>query len=448
MIANRWLKIVSILLISTVYLISFSHIGVMAYDAFLNKGSFKPGTQIASIQIENMTKNQAEKKVEEKLAAWFKEENLQLLINGEKIVVNEFFFTFDLPATIEQANNGQENEIVLQINQDVYEADLKSVLQVQYETIDHELLQSTLINSVKEMTSEKQYFTVEAFMRDNVESIAAENALTAKFNQEDVQKVLNVLGTVEIPAQSQVSLLELIGDTRLTQGGLNIVSSAIYRTVLLTNFVVVERQTSVALPEHIELGYEAFIEPDSSDLKWFNPNETDYTLTFHLMNGSLHVKVNGAPFLQHYRVKLEDKTSYSPKTIVRYTSLLDEGEEVVKQAGKEGLLVKVFREVYDTNNVFVESEQIAEDFYPPTHKIIETGLINRMVENSTEIVDEGSSQSLEEDSINSSTAGYEKSEAFKEQVSETDENQTSKSETSNTKSDGLWETPTEGALEK
>lgn len=446
--ANRWLKIVSILLISTVYLISFSHVGVMAFDAFLNKGSLKPGTQIASIQIENMTRNQAEKKLEENLAAWFKEENLQLLINGEKIVVNEFFFTIDIPATIEQANNGKGNGFVVQINQDVYEADLKSVLQDQYEAIDHNLLQSTLINSLNKMTNEKQYFTVEAFMRDDVESIAAENTLAAPFNQDDVQKVLSALGTVEVPAQSQVSLLELIGDSKLPQEGLDIVSSAIYKTILLTNFVIVERQTSESLPEHIELGYEALIETDSSDLKWFNPNETDYTLTFQLMNGSLNVKVNGAPFLQNYRVKFEDKTSYSPKTIVRYTSLLDEGKEDVKQAGKEGLLVKVFREVYDANDVFVESEQIAEDFYPPTHKIIETGLINRMVENATEIVDEGSSQSIEEDTTNRSTTGSEQNESSDEQVSESDGNQTSQTETSNTQRDGLWETPTKDALEK
>lgn len=446
--ANRWLKIVSILLISTVYLISFTHIGVMAYDTFLKKGSFKPGTQIASIQLENMTTTQAEKELKEKVAVWFAEENLQLLINGEKVVINEFFFTFDFPATIVRVNGGKENEFVVHVNQDVYETDLKSVLQDRYEAIDHELLQSTLIKSVNNMLSEKQYFTVEAFMRDDVDTIAAENTLTASFNQEDVQKVLTVLGEVKVPAQSQISFLELIGTTtNLPQESLNIVSSAIYKTILLTNFIVVERQTSESLPKHIELGYEAFIDPDASDFKWFNPNETAYTLTFELMNDHLNVKVNGAPFLQSYRVKFEDKTSYSPKTIVRYTSLLNEGEEELKQDGQEGLLVKVFREVYDGNDVLVESKQISEDFYPPAHRIIETGLINRMVENSMKIVDEGSSQSLDDDSTNSSTESNENNQSAEEQVNDTDENQLSETETSATQRDGLWETPTE-ALEK
>jgi len=445
--ANSWLKIVSILLISTVYLVSFTHIGVMAYDTFLKKGSFKPGTQIASIQLENMTKTQAEKELEEKVAAWFAEENLQLLIKGEKVVINEFFFTFDFPATIERVNDGKGNEFVVHVNQDVYEADLKSVLQDQYEAIDHDLIQSTLIKSVNNMLSEKQYFTVEAFMRDDVDTIAAENTLTASFNQEDVQKVLTVLGEVKVPAQSQISFLELIGtSTNLSQDSLHIVSSAIYKTLLLTNFIVVERQTSVTLPKHIELGYEVFIDPDTSDFKWFNPNETAYTLTFDLKNDHLNVKVNGTPFLQNYRVKFEDKTSYSPKTIVRYTSLLDEGEEVVKQAGQEGLLVKVFREVYDGNDVLVASEQISEDFYPPAHRVIETGLINRMVENAIKIVDEGSSQSLDDDSTNSMESS-ESNQSSEEQVNDKDGNEPSETETSATQRDGLWETPTE-ALEK
>ena len=439
MIANRWLKIVSVLLISTVYLITFSHVGVMAYDAFLNKGSFKPGTQIASIQIENMTINQAEKELEEKVSAWFKEENLQLLINGEEIVVNEFFFTFNIPATIDQVNDGKGNAFVVQVNTDVYEADLKNILQDQYEAIDHELLQSTLINSVNNMTSEKQFFTIEAFMRNDVDSNAAEAVLTTSLHQDDVKKVLSALGTVVIPAQSQVSFLELAGTSNLPQEGLNIVSSAIYKTILLTNFVVVERHTSQTLPEYIELGYEAYIHEDSSDFKWFNPNQTDYSLTFELINESLYVKVNGAPFLQNYLVKLEDKTSYSPKTIVRYTSLLDEGEEVVKQAGQEGLLVKVLREVYDMNDVFVESEQLAEDFYPPTHKIIETGLMNRMLENSVEILDEENAQSTE-DSTNS-TNQSEENQVIQQQVSENTGIQSTE------ETNGIWETPTE-ALEK
>ncbi|PGT88161.1 MULTISPECIES: G5 domain-containing protein [Bacillaceae] len=438
---NRGLKIYLVLLISTVYLVSFSQMGVKAYDAFLTKGTFEPGTLIGSVNIENMTKEQAINELEQQVTAWFQGEYLQLSINEEITVIGQDFFNFDFPATVDSITSETSNELIVSVNQTVYEEQLKTFLNKRYETIDHEQLQAVMVDAVKKMATENQFFSIGAYVKSDLNTVAAENFVSSSFDQAMVQKVVDSIGTIIIPAQSQVSFLEVIKDSEnLPQDGLNVVASALYKTFLSTNFVIVERHTGIQLPETIELGYEANIIKDKSDLKWYNPNSTEYTISLELTNAGLFARVNGAPFLNSYKVNLVEKTSYPPKSIIRYTSFLEEGQEKVVQKGKDGLSVKITREVFDLEGVFIKSEEIAEDFYPPTHKIIETGLINRLLNNesSNEVFTE------EKESTEQETTENDNSEN-KESVKE-DSNTTDNEEKSN--SEGIWETPAKNAIEK
>ncbi|WP_121662984.1 VanW family protein [Metabacillus litoralis] len=435
---NRGLKIYLVLLISTVYLVSFSQMGVKAYDAFLSKGTFEPGTLIGSVNIENMTKEQAINELNQEVAAWFKGQYLQLSINEENTVIGQDFFTFDFPATVDSITNGASNELIVSVNQTVYEEQLKSLLNERYDTIDHEQLQAVIEVAVKKMVPENQFFSIGAYVKSDLNTVAAENFVSTSFDYNLVQRVVDSIGTITVPAQSQVSMLELIEKSdNLPQEGLNVVSSALYKTFLTTNFVIVERHTGHELPETIELGYEANIIKDKSDLKWYNPNQSEYTISLKLTNAGLLVRINGAPFLYSYKVNLEEKTSFKPKSIIRYTSLLEEGQEKVIQKGKDGLSVKITREVFDLEGAFVESEEIAEDFYPPTHKIIETGFINRLLNNQ-------STNDISEETESTKQETIENDESSEEDNK--DSNTSGNEEKSN--SEDIWETPSKNAIEK
>ncbi|WP_251396297.1 VanW family protein [Metabacillus litoralis] len=435
---NRGLKIYLVLLISAVYLVSFSQMGVKAYDAFLSKGTFEPGTLIGSVNIENMTKEQAINELNQEVAAWFKGQYLQLSINEDNTVIGQDFFTFDFSATVDSITSGASNELIISVNQTVYEEQLKTLLNERYDTIDHEQLQAVIEDAVKKMVPENQFFSIGAYVKSDLNTVAAENFVSTSFDYNLVQRVVDSIGTITVPAQSQVSMLELIEKSdNLPQEGLNVVSSALYKTFLTTNFVIVERHTGHELPETIELGYEANIIKDKSDLKWYNPNQSEYTISLKLTNAGLLVRINGAPFLYSYKVNLEEKTSFKPKSIIRYTSLLEEGQEKVIQKGKDGLSVKITREVFDLEGAFVESEEIAEDFYPPTHKIIETGFINRLLNNQ-------STNDISEETESTKQETLENDESSEEDNK--DSNTSGNEEKSN--SEDIWETPSKNAIEK
>ncbi|MFD2213789.1 G5 domain-containing protein [Metabacillus endolithicus] len=436
---NRGLKIYLVLLISTVYLISFSQMGVKAYDAFLSKGTFEPGTLIGSVNIENMTKEQAVDELNQQVSTWFQGEYLQLSINEENTVIDQDFFNLDFPATVDSITSGESNNLIVSVNQNVYEEQLKTLLNERYETIDHEQLQAVILDAVRKMQTENQFFSIDAYVKSDLNTVAAENFISTSFDYAMVQKVVDSIGTIIVPAQSQVSLLELTKKSEnLPQEGLNVVSSALYKTFLSSNFVIVERHTGHELPGTIELGYEANIIKDKSDLKWYNPNQSEYTISLELTNAGLFVRINGAPFLYSYKINLEEKTSYKPKSIIRYTSLLEEGQEKVIQEGKDGLSVKITREVFDLEGALVDSEEIAEDFYPPTHKIIETGLINRLLNNQStnEVITEETENAEQETTVNEASS------------EEDNENSDTAEDEVKPDSEGIWETPSKNAIEK
>nr|WP_249292497.1 VanW family protein [Metabacillus flavus] len=148
-------------------------------------------------------------------------------------------------------------------------------------------------------------------------------------------------------------------------------ASAVFQSVLGTNFIVVERHTGIAVPSYTSPGLEAKIIPNEMDLKVFNPNHTDYSLTFELNEGNLTVKVTGKPLLYAYEPVISEPEYFPFKQIIRYNPALSVGEEKKTRSGADGLLINVSRRVLDSQGFSMGIEKIAEDFYPPIHEILE-----------------------------------------------------------------------------
>ncbi|HJV17174.1 MAG TPA: G5 domain-containing protein, partial [Bacillales bacterium] len=63
-----------------------------------------------------------------------------------------------------------------------------------------------------------------------------------------------------------------------------------------------------------------------------------------------------------------DIQGFKPKTIIQYSPLLASGKVSVTTPGKEGNLVKVYREIYQSDQL-LKKELIAEDYYPPVYRV-------------------------------------------------------------------------------
>jgi hypothetical protein len=167
------------------------------------------------------------------------------------------------------------------------------------------------------------------------------------------------------------------GET-ISSDALTVLASAIYEAILPTNFEVIERHTSTALPANIRPGFEARVEEGERDFIFFNPNDSAYTLQLTIEANQLKVSCIGFPFIHKYVIKLDPIEYYEPKTVVQYSAMLKPNEKRVKQQGKQGMLIRVHKETYDLNNQLLETEVVAEDFYPPVHTVEVRSLMNEV----------------------------------------------------------------------
>src|SRR5690606_29937660 len=99
-----------------------------------------------------------------------------------------------------------------------------------------------------------------------------------------------------------------------------------------------------------------------------NSNPYDYTLAFSKIEDGLQVQLIGAGFSNEFKVSLHDEMTYEPKTIKQYSNKVEIGKVEIKEYGKEGKKITVYRYIFHNNH---EDEKInmAEDDYKPIHKI-------------------------------------------------------------------------------
>ncbi|KAA9023139.1 G5 domain-containing protein [Niallia endozanthoxylica] len=372
-----------ILLLCTTYIFSFSHFGSLAYDSVMGSDDkFSEGTMIGSVSIEGMTRNDALQAVEEALTKWQKETTLTIKYREKVIGVNKDYFIFDVEKTVMQAERGQQNEMVVKV------VSLEKTLttlssSLNSSDINMNDLESQMLVNAKMLQSGSYEVRLEPFLTNTEEKQAVINE--SKINLEETVADLEGLASekMEVGSLAQFSLLQYLKDQKikLSPLSLNKLATAIYEVALPTNFVMIERHISSELPEYAELGYEAKVDDKLQyDLIFSNPNEISYFIEFENVDSTLTVSLKGPEFLNRYEIKLEGKDSFKPKEIVQFNPQLSPAESSVKEEGKEGQIIKVYREHYDENGTSIKKETISEDFYPPIHRVVVRGLIQNKVD--------------------------------------------------------------------
>nr|WP_241680144.1 VanW family protein [Metabacillus mangrovi] len=230
------------------------------------------------------------------------------------------------------------------------------------------MLKKQLADSAAVLSTESSY-SLEKFTAGE-EGVIYESSLNVPADDPEILQFVQSNPTVKIAGQAQWSLLKQFPQAT-DQNSLGFIASAVYQTVLGTNFVIVERHTGIMMPDYASPGLEAKAVPGEMDFKIFNPNETDYTLAFELADGKLNVSISGKPLLYTYEPVISEPDYYPFKQIIRYNPLLSVGEEKEVRSGAEGILVQTSRRVLDSQGFSLGIEEIAEDFYPPVHEILE-----------------------------------------------------------------------------
>ncbi|RSK28026.1 hypothetical protein EJF36_14700 [Bacillus sp. HMF5848] len=370
----NFFRLFLVIIINTAFIFSFSHFGALAYEKVWSQDVvFKEGTTLGSIPISGLNEEQAAQKVKEHIDGWYNSATISLQYQNTSTNVPLTAFLFNVEDSIAQVNDGKVNNLIVSMEDVKLTEAVTTMLTnenlvsvVQFENLNRDIIQAISLTL-------KQHITLDVHAYINQADLQQEKLSegTVVFNKEDINMAswMATYSTITIPAQSQLSLLNTIAsNTTFTDDELSVIASGIYKAILPTNFTILERHTSRTLPPYSELGYEAKVKQNDMDFVFYNPNQTDYQLKFTEVYNGLLVTLTGAPFMENYEVSLEDKQQFDPKTIIQYDVLLKKNETVVKEKGKPGLLIKVFRETY-VNDELTKRDKLSEDFYPPVHRV-------------------------------------------------------------------------------
>jgi hypothetical protein len=202
------------------------------------------------------------------------------------------------------------------------------------------------------------------------ESVLNETTVTLDEVPEELQFFSH--SKIEIPAQSSFSLLGFVKTKKLeniSSESLSLLATAIYQTVLSTNFTIVERNIGTKLPQNMSLGFEAKVNSkENQDFEFSNPNKSKYVLELQINNHQLIVTLKGEKLPYDYKIRTKNKQYFSPKTIVQYSPMLTPGQTKVVTGGTDGQEVEVYRDTYQADQ-YIKSERISDDYYPPEYRV-------------------------------------------------------------------------------
>lgn len=375
-------KLFVVLFLSSAIIFSSSHFGAKAFENITNTsdGKYSEGTTVGSIDLSGKSESEAISLLEEKYVEWVKNTKFELQYSEKIVPFDNNLFSFDATQSVHSIKDGQNNTISMNI--DIMP--VQDQIHLQFPQIDASQLEITklksdLINSASKFEHgsylfnlNRDYLIANPSKEDNVINTAVVKLTEVP---RDLETILTTNPELNIAEGATFSLLGFAKQQKIESSSfLSAIATGIYQSILPTNFKIIERNISSALPNYTFVGFEANVNvANGSDLMIVNPNTTPYKISLKLDNKDLIVTLKGEKLLYDYRISKKEEQLLKPKTIVQYSPILLPGITKVQSNGADGQIVKIYRETYQGTQM-MNSELLSEDYYPPVFRVEVHGL--------------------------------------------------------------------------
>jgi hypothetical protein len=368
-------KLMTVLFLSTSFLYGFSHLGVFAYETFFVKSlKLSKHAAVASINLGGANKEEAMKILDEKVEEWKLNQNLLLDFNGESAKIDPSLFQFHLEESIEKLVDDESTSLIVTMDENAFDAFLSNQFpdyrgeDINLPSLIEYLL--SLAGSLHKEESVKIYDYAASNESPQVifEAVSNELEVTPM-----IKSFIDNYPSIPIAPNSQFSFsdfLETEGFVVESQADLSPVASLLYQITLHSNFSIIERNISKLLPDYVTLGFEAKFNPmNNQDFVITNPNSTGYELKLAIQENRIKAQLQGIPFPNSYNVRLSEKETFPPRVIKQFSPFVEKGSVDIQQEGKDGVLIRVYKQKLSSSGEILSEELINEDFYGPQHKI-------------------------------------------------------------------------------
>ncbi len=156
-------------------------------------------------------------------------------------------------------------------------------------------------------------------------------------------------------------------------GGVCQVSSTIYNSVLRSRLEIVERTNHSIPSTYVPKGLDATVSYGVLDFKFKNSTEYPIYIESYVSGNKLTVNIYGQK-TSNREIKFTSEVDdvIKRKTEVIYDSNMYEGQEIVKEKGRDGYRVSTYMIEYE-NGREIRREKISYDYYRPKNRVVIRG---------------------------------------------------------------------------
>ncbi|MBC5637455.1 VanW family protein [Ornithinibacillus sp. BX22] len=346
---------------------------VIASFMFLGAFSFPKGSQVAGIDVEGLTVDEAKEVLQKEINDWQKQPSMVAVSEHEELEIPRAMFQFDIEKSLKNLKEKvQENWLPFIKRKNIHiPLELTLAPDDRFKDWPTYIDVPTTMKKATTLAENLQEAPIAIVYHDEREpylhtvvdtSVELPNGLSSK----KVEMIVESINGQTIKPKESFSILgtlpKLSSDS---QQEVNFVASNLYALVLQTNLTVLERHSQEVIPAYLEPGMGVNINTRTGkDLVLYNPNDNTYTLTLSQNGDHLKLSINALTAESTLGYRVARIKQVEPRTIYRYSKDLGFGESTIIQEGEAGLEVAVYR------NDAREEELISRDFYPPVPKIV------------------------------------------------------------------------------
>ncbi|MED4016347.1 hypothetical protein [Sutcliffiella cohnii] len=356
--------------------------GVKGYDHFWGEERFTHETMIANQVVANVSKSNAEEQLVEAISDWKEDGFLYVEWAGQLNVVSKEDFEFDLPFSINAAQDGTSNTLQVALPLQVVTSAIQTITDDSFiQQVDVPKLQEHLVDVATSLENGTFTFSLQDYFNESatvetIEETVIQNGLSFSVQQE-LRELFNTDREINVLPMDITSLANWLmsEEIKISDESASVIASLVNQLIAATNFEIKERHISPTLPTYATLGYEARFEKERMDYKWLNPNNSKYVITLSFVNNMLRAELEGTALSTEITVETNRNETFAPKKIVQYSPTVRTGQTTVKEVGEQGKIIELVRTVKDSSGEVLKKETISADYYPPVHRVEVKALI-------------------------------------------------------------------------
>ena len=154
-------------------------------------------------------------------------------------------------------------------------------------------------------------------------------------------------------------------------GGICQVSSTLYNAVVFANLKVTQRFNHQFTTSYVPAGRDATVSYGSKDFSFINNRKYPIKIMINIDSGVAKVDIYGIKEEQEFEIDFDTEiiSNIPYETKYEKDASLDEGKEVVKQKGTNGIIVNTYK-IKKQNGITVSKEILSKDTYNTLDRII------------------------------------------------------------------------------